>query len=182
MYSTLFGVGGARGPRDARVSGVDPAAAARASAPTVAEAFVGSAWASRCAGVRLSSTGASAAVCAKLSGTAAASPLAASSEAKRRWNEVIDHCCCLDLDARGAMVVMGRDLDKSALEGASLKVRAAVRRRNLDGGMSAGMAERVRQCLHDGEANRHGIGCSKSPGEICCDADVALEHRHVVIF
>lgn len=118
------------------------AAAAKESAPTVAAASVGSAWACCCAGVRSSSMGASAAVCAKFSGASAAAALgvsvfAVSSLANLRWKDAIDHRSCLDLHAEGVNVVMDRGLVRSALVGAAVMARAAVRRRrNLGEGVS----------------------------------------------
>lgn len=126
MYSMLFGVVflGALGFDDLWALSAVSAAASNASTPTVAEASVGSACTSCCAGVRFSSTGASAAVCAKFS-----SPLVASSLANRRWKDEIDHCCCLRRKAEGVMVLMDRGFARNALEGDAVMARTAVRRR-----------------------------------------------------
>jgi hypothetical protein len=137
MYSILFGVVflGVLGVRGF----LSPlwlfcacsAADSNASGPTVADSSVGSACTCCCAGVKFSSMGASAAVCAKFSGVsaAAASVFVASSLANRRWKDDIDHCCCLRRKAEGVMVLIDRGFARYALEGDAVMARTAVRRR-----------------------------------------------------
>lgn len=141
--------------------------ASRPSAPTVADSSVGSACASCCAGVKFSSTGASAADWAKFSGASAAaawaaSVVVASSLANLRWKEAIDHCCCFRRNAEGAMLLMHRDCPRYALEGEALMARTAVRRRrNLSGGISicvcvyicTSWSSQQHRGLHDGSVS-----------------------------
>jgi hypothetical protein len=120
-------------------------ACSKASGPTVASASVGFACASCCAGVRPSSMGGSAAVCAKFSGASAAaaasvaSVLAASSLANLRW-KAIDHCCLFVRRVEGVKVAMDRGFASRALEGVALMARtAARRRRNLHTAISTAL-------------------------------------------
>jgi hypothetical protein len=95
---------------------------------TVADASVGSACTACWAGVRFSSTGASVAVCAKLSEASAAdSDFMDSSLANLLWKDGAIHRGCRNRKA-GVMVVMDRGLTKVA-EGVEAIARAAVRRR-----------------------------------------------------